>query len=50
MNDINFLHIGNAGLNMDSQPRKEAIDFWNKLQQWSTKVPTEKREQKREEL
>lgn len=31
---------------MDSQPRKEAIEFWNKLQQNATK----KQEQKREEL
>lgn len=42
--NINYLHIGNDGLKLESQPRKEAIEFWNKLQH------TNKLEQKRDEL
>lgn len=48
--DINFLHIGNDGLKLDKQPRSDAINFWNKLEQSSTKAYTKENEQKREEL
>lgn len=50
LNAINYLHIGNDGLKLDSQPRKEAIEFWNKLQQTSAKAHTEESEQSRDEL
>lgn len=44
-NDINFLHIGNAKLKLDLQPRKEAIDFWNKIQKGTSKEHKQIREE-----
>lgn len=35
---------------MEIQPRQEAIRFWNELKQKYAKIPTERREQQRQEL
>lgn len=48
--NVNYLHIGNDGLKLESQPRKEALDFWNKLKQLYATEHMKKSDQERDEL